>query len=56
MTDSDRTYAEQLQDRYQRMRFAGDALATALSALASGNQHEALLREIIRLWDEAKRS
>lgn len=48
---------EQLQDKQQRMRVAGDALATALSALVS--QHppeEDLLRELIRIWDEAKRS
>lgn len=43
---------DQLRDDFQRLVLAGDALATALTAVARGNPAAA---ELIRMWDAAKR-
>ena len=45
----------ELRDRMKRMRLAGDALASALTALrpAVANATRAI-DDLVRLWDEAK--
>lgn len=46
---SDR-YVDHLQDEIQAMQTAGDALASAATAILGPDQ-----RQLIRMWDESKR-